>query len=163
MLYVDFQTFLPNQNLAYSDRLSMAASIEMRVPFLDDEVASLALRIPERLKVRGTKGKEVLRRALKDVLPAEIVNRRKAAFAAPIRSWLRHELLPLVGEVLSDRWIDDTGLFDQRAVRGLVEEHAAGTSDHTYRLWTLLTFAMWRETHVVQQRPVSDGRLRCSG
>lgn len=148
MLYVDFKTFLCNQNLAYSDRMSMAASIEMRVPFLDDEVADLALRTPEHLKVRRLKGKAVLRQAMTGVLPEEIISRRKAAFAAPIRSWLRAELRPLVADVLSDRWLDDVGAFDKAQVRSLVAEHASGAADHTYRIWTLLTLAMWHQTHV---------------
>jgi len=148
MLYVDVKTFLANQNLAYSDRLSMAASIEMRVPFLDDEVADLALRVPENLKMRHLKGKEVLRRSMRGILPDEIIGRRKAAFAAPVRSWLRGELAPLVRDVLSDRWLADTGLFEPAAVRRLVDEHQSARADHTYRIWTLLTFALWHTSHI---------------
>jgi len=148
MLYVDLKTFLANQNLAYSDRLSMAASIEMRVPFLDDEVADLAGRIPESLKMRRLKGKDVLRRSMEGILPREIIWRRKAAFAAPIRSWLQSELAPLVGDVLSDRWLTDTGLFEPVAVRRLIDDHQSGRVDHTYRIWTLLTFALWHTAHL---------------
>jgi asparagine synthase (glutamine-hydrolysing) len=148
MLYVDFKTFLCNQNLAYSDRMSMAASIEMRVPFLDDEVADLALRIPESLKVRRLRGKQVLRRSMRGVLPDEIIDRRKAAFAAPIRAWLRGELRPLLDDVLSDRWLDDVGTFDRARVRALIDEHASGQVDHSYRIWTLLTLAMWHQAHI---------------
>lgn len=148
MLYVDYKTFLANQNLAYSDRLSMAASVEMRVPFLDDEVADLAGRIPESLKMRHLKGKEVLRRSMTGILPKEIIWRRKASFAAPIRSWLRRELAPVVRDVLSDRWLSDAGLFERAAVHRLIDEHQSGRVDHTYRIWTLLTFAMWHNAHL---------------
>ncbi len=151
MLYVDFKTFLANQNLTYSDRLSMAASVEMRIPFLDDEVADLALRIPESLKMRRLKGKDVLRRSMEGILPREIIWRRKAAFAAPIRAWLRSELAPLVGDVLSDRWLTDTGLFEPAAVRRLIDDHQSGRADHTYRIWTLLTFAMWHRAHIARR------------
>jgi asparagine synthase (glutamine-hydrolysing) len=153
MLDVDRQTFLPNQNLAYSDRMSMAASVEMRVPFLDDDVADLALRIPESLKVRGLRGKQVLRAAMAGVVPEEIVHRRKAGFGVPIRGWLRGELAPLLADTLSDRWLDDTALFDKRVVRGLVTDHASGRRDHTYRIWTLLSFALWHRAHVGRPSP----------
>ncbi|MDQ6879822.1 MAG: asparagine synthase C-terminal domain-containing protein, partial [Candidatus Dormibacteraeota bacterium] len=148
MLYLDYKTFLANQNLAYSDRLSMAASVEMRLPFLDDEVADLALRIPENVKMPRFKGKEVLRRSMAGILPDEIIRRRKAAFAAPIRSWLRSELAPLTQDALSDRWLTATGLFQPPAVRRLVQEHQSGQADNTYRIWTLLTFALWYRTHI---------------
>jgi asparagine synthase (glutamine-hydrolysing) len=144
MLYVDFKTFMLNQNLLYSDRLSMAASIEMRVPFLDDRVADFALRVPERLKIRFMRGKRVLRDALAGTVPDEVIARRKAGFGAPIRSWLKRDLRPLLEESLSDSWLDETGVFDRSAVRRLIDEHCSDAADHTYRLWTLLSFALWQ-------------------
>jgi asparagine synthase (glutamine-hydrolysing) len=146
MLYVDFKTFLLNQNLLYSDRLSMAASIEMRVPFLDDRVADFALRIPERLKVKFLRGKRVLRDAMAGTVPDEIIARRKAGFGAPIRSWLKGDLRPLVEETLSEAWLKETEIFEPSLVRRLVDEHCSDVADHTYRLWTLLSFALWQRT-----------------
>jgi asparagine synthase (glutamine-hydrolysing) len=147
MLYVDLQTFLLSQNLAYSDRLSMAASIELRVPFLDDAVADFAFQLPEKFKLKGLRGKAVLRSAVADVVPRAVLRRRKAGFGAPIRSWLRAELRPLVEEALSPSWLAETGFFDAQQVRQLIDQHVAGTVDNTYRIWTLLTFSLWWHTH----------------
>ncbi len=148
MLYVDFKTFLASDNLPYSDRMSMAASVEMRVPFLDDAVADFALSLPENLKLRGLRGKAVLRASMRGVVPDEVLRRRKAGFGLPIRAWLGNDLLPLVNDLLSSAWLHDTGLFCPGAVRRLVDEHRTGAADHTYRIWTLLTFALWWQTHI---------------
>jgi asparagine synthase (glutamine-hydrolysing) len=148
MLAVDLATFLVNQNLAYSDRLSMAASIEMRVPFLDDAVADLALGLPEQAKVRRLRGKAVLREALEGVVPKEIIRRRKAGFGAPIRGWLQGELAGFVRDVVSTEWVEGTGLFRANEVSRLIDEHIAGEADHTYRIWTLLSLALWWRVHL---------------
>lgn len=148
MLYTDVKTYMANQTLVYTDRLSMAASIEVRVPFLDDEVADLALAIPSNQKIRNLRGKVVLRDAMEGLLPAEVINRRKAGFGAPIRSWLSSgELQPVLGEALSNRWLNETGLFERRAVRRLIDDHASGQADHTHRIWTVLSFALWHRAH----------------
>jgi asparagine synthase (glutamine-hydrolysing) len=151
MLQVDLSTYLASNNLAYSDRLSMAASIELRVPFLDDAVADLALSLPESMKLRGLRGKAVLRESLRGVVPNEVLRRRKAGFGAPIRAWLRTDLVPLLNEQLSTAWLKETGLFRPSAVRRLIDEHLSGSADHTYRIWTLLTFALWWRTHVASR------------
>ncbi len=150
MLLVDQATFLVGRNLAYSDRLSMAASIELRVPFLDDAVADVAARIPEHLKFRGTHLKAVLRDAMNGIVPPEIIKRRKAGFGLPVRSWLRGELLPLVNDTLSDTWLKEIGCFDAVAVRNLLDEHTAGTADHTWRIWTLLSLSLWWRAHIAK-------------
>jgi asparagine synthase (glutamine-hydrolysing) len=148
MLYVDLKTFLLNQNLVYSDRLSMAASVELRVPFLDDRVADFALDLPPELKVKRLRGKQVLRDAVAGDVPAEVIRRRKAGFGAPIRKWLRADLRPLLLDSLSDSWLERTGLFDAPAVRRLIAEHTDGSHDHTYRLWTLLAFSIWHQRYL---------------
>jgi asparagine synthase (glutamine-hydrolysing) len=150
MLLVDQATFLVGRNLAYSDRLSMAASIELRVPFLDDAVADVAARVPEHLKFRGMHLKAVLRDAMAGIVPDEIIKRRKAGFGLPVRSWLRGELMPLVNDTLSDTWLKEIGCFDAAAVRRLLEEHRAGTADHTWRIWTLLSLSLWWRAHIAQ-------------
>ena len=139
MLYVDMKTFLVNQNLAYGDRLSMAASIE---------IADLALAMPERLKIRRLRGKQVLRDAMRGIVPDEVIDRRKAGFGAPIRAWLRGELAPLLADALSDEWLRRTGLFEPAEVRRLIAEHSSNRADHSYRIWTLLSFAIWHRAHI---------------
>jgi asparagine synthase (glutamine-hydrolysing) len=150
MLHVDLKTFLPELNLAYGDKLSMAASVEMRVPFLDYAVVDFMTRVPAGMKIRGLTGKWLLRRAVADIVPAEVLRRRKAGFGAPIRRWLGHELAPLLGDLLSVETVRARGLFDPAAVRGLVERHRSGAEDNTYRLWALLTLELWQRMFIDQ-------------
>lgn len=160
MLYVDMKTFLRDQNLLYSDKLSMAASIELRVPYLDDAVADLALRIPQRLKVRSLRGKHILRRALEGTVPPYVLARRKAGFGAPIRRWLQSELRSWSTELLADGALTDAGVISRRPVLDLIEGHAGGTVDHTYRLWALIGLELWwRNVNRPQDEPVSTHRI----
>ena len=112
LLYVDAKTFLPCLNLAYTDKMSMAASTEVRVPILDDEVVALSARIPPDLKLRRLQRKYILKRSMEPVLPKEIVWRPKAGFGAPVRAWLVNELRPMVDDVLSPANVSARGLFD---------------------------------------------------
>ena len=148
MLYVDAKTFLPDLNLAYCDKLSSAASVEVRVPFLDNELNSFLERVPPQLKLKGLTGKYVLRQAMSGILPTEILRRRKAAFGAPIRKWLRHDLRIMVDDLLSEEVVRHRGLFDPVAVRKLVTDDRNGTRDNTYRIWALLTLETWQRTFI---------------
>ncbi|MCA1726247.1 MAG: asparagine synthase C-terminal domain-containing protein [Actinobacteria bacterium] len=150
------RTFLEGQNLLYSDRLSMAASIEMRVPFLDDEVADLALSLPENLLVRGLRGKYALRRAMDGGVPRPILLRRKAGFGAPVRRWMRSDLREMLGDVLSKDAIERRGWLNAATVARLRREHADGERDHTYRLWTLLGLELWARAFLDTGRTGSD-------
>ncbi len=148
MLYVDAKTFLPDLNLAYCDKLSSAASVEVRVPFLDNELNSFLERVPPQLKLKGLTGKYVLRQAMSGILPTEILRRRKVAFGAPIRKWLRHDLRIMVDDLLSEEVVRHRGLFDPVAVRKLVTDDRNGTRDNTYRIWALLTLETWQRTFI---------------
>ena len=122
----------------------MAASIESRVPFLDHKLAEFTVRLPERLKVRrGWTTKYVLRRAMKDVLPPEILSRKKMGFPVPIGKWFRGKFQPVIDQyVLSERALQ-RGIFDPAYVRALVARHQAG-ENHSERLWALLNFELWQ-------------------
>jgi asparagine synthase (glutamine-hydrolysing) len=146
MLYVDAKTFLPDLNLAYSDKLSMACSIEARVPFLDGEVVDFALRVPPNLKIRGLTQKYLLKRAMRGVLPEAVIRRRKAGFGLPVRAWLRNELRDLVHDVLSEEKVRRRGLFDSGAVARMVRENHLGQRDYTLQIWALLTLEVWHQT-----------------
>jgi asparagine synthase (glutamine-hydrolysing) len=148
VLYVDLKTFLPELNLTYSDKMSSAASVEVRVPLLDNEVVDLAARIPPSLKLRGVTGKYIFKKAMEGILPDSVIHRRKAGFSAPIRSWLRRELRGMVDDLLSEETVRRRGYFDPRAVRRLVEQDRSGAADHTLRIWSLLTFELWQSTFV---------------
>jgi asparagine synthase (glutamine-hydrolysing) len=148
LLYVDAKTFLPCLNLAYTDKMGMAASVEVRVPLLDDELVALAARIPSQLKLKGWRRKYVFKRSQEHVLPHQIVWRRKAGFGAPIRAWLERDLAPLVEDALSEEAIRARGLVDPRAVRRLWDENAAGRADNSLRLYALLCLELWCRTFV---------------
>jgi asparagine synthase (glutamine-hydrolysing) len=148
LLYVDMKTFLPCLNLAYTDRMSMAASTEVRVPLLDDEVVELAGRIPPRLKLRHMTRKYVLKRAMQGVLPEAVIWRPKAGFGAPLRAWIGDELRPLIDDCLSPATVRDRGLFDPEAVGRLVRDNEAGTADNALRIWALVVLELWQRTFV---------------
>jgi asparagine synthase (glutamine-hydrolysing) len=147
MLYVDQQTFLPDLNLAYTDKLSMAASIEARVPFLDNVVIDFMRQVPSELKLRGYTQKYLLKKALENVLPPKVIFRRKAGFGLPVRSWLRNELRQMVGDLLSERRVRERSLFQPAAVARMVAENGR-TRDYTLQLWSLLTLELWQQTFV---------------
>jgi asparagine synthase (glutamine-hydrolysing) len=144
-LYTDWFTFLPELNLAYSDKMSMAASTEVRVPFLDNEIVDFMLTVPCELKQHGRVSKIILRDAVRDIVPASIVARRKAGFGAPIRSWLRGDLREMVDDILGAERIKARGYFDPSGIRALVEDDRAGRADNTYRIWALLTLELWHQ------------------
>ncbi|HYJ33453.1 MAG TPA: asparagine synthase (glutamine-hydrolyzing) [Candidatus Binatia bacterium] len=145
MTYVDLKYYLPGLNLAYMDKASMAASVEVRVPLLDEALIDLASRIPGNRKVRGTRTKVAFREALRDVVPAEILSRPKAPFAVPIRSWLAGDLAEYVQDVLNPSRVRARGLLDPNVVQALVREHHTGREDHSLRIWALLTLELWMQ------------------
>ncbi len=144
LLYVDLKTFLPCLNLDYTDRTSMAATLEVRVPFLNHELVELAARMPPRLKLRGLKRKYILKRAAESLLPRDVVWRKKAGFGAPIRAWLRGALRPLVDELLSEEVVRARGLFRPEEVRRVVEANLSGREDFNLQVLQLLTLEMWQ-------------------
>jgi asparagine synthase (glutamine-hydrolysing) len=147
MLYLDTKIFMVSLNLTYNDKMSMASSVEVRVPFLDRELAEFAAwNVPPRLKLRGTfrpTTKYILRRAMQDILPREVLHQPKAGFAAPVDYWLAHDLKDMVDDVLSESQIRARGLFRPTAVRALVDEQRRGTQDWSMQIWQFLTLELW--------------------
>lgn len=146
MLYVDQKTFLPDLNLTYSDKTSMAASVEVRLPLLDQQIASFMRGVPARTKIRRIKQKYLFKKAMEGVLPKEVIWRGKAGFGAPIRTWLRGSLREMTLDLLSESTIRDRGFFDPHAVHRMIADDAEGTADHAYRIWALLTLEVWQRT-----------------
>jgi asparagine synthase (glutamine-hydrolysing) len=146
LLYLDAKTFLPCLNLAYTDKMAMAASVEVRVPLLDDELVALAATIPSQLKLRGWRRKYIFKRSQEGVLPRDVIWRRKAGFGAPVRSWLAGELAPLVEDLLSEQTVRNRGLVDPAVVATLRTENAAGTADWSLQLYALLSLELWHRT-----------------
>jgi asparagine synthase (glutamine-hydrolysing) len=146
LLYVDLKTFLPCLNLTTTDKTSMAANLEVRVPFLNYELVELAARMPPNLKLRGLKRKYILKRAAERLLPKDVVWRKKAGFGAPIRSWLRGPLKPMVEDLLSEKTVRRRGLFDPREVRRIIEANLSGREDYNLQVFQLLTLELWQRT-----------------
>ena len=143
LLYVDLKTFLPCLNLMTTDKTSMAANLEVRVPFLNREMIEMAGRMPPRLKLRGLTRKYVLKRALENVLPREVVWRKKAGFGAPIRSWLRGPLRPLVNDLLSEAAVKRRGLFRPSEVKRVIDANFSGREDFNLQVFQLLGLELW--------------------
>ncbi len=148
LLYVDLKTFLPCLNLSYTDKMSMAASTEVRVPLLDDEMVALSARIPPELKLRRLTRKYILKRSMNGVLPRDVIWRPKAGFGAPVRAWLQSDLKPMVEDLLSVGVVRARGLFDSAEVRRIIAANDAGTEDNALRLWALLTLEIWQRTYI---------------
>lgn len=148
LLYVDLKTFLPCLNLMTTDKTSMAANLEVRVPFLNQEMLELAARMPPDLKLRGLKRKYILKRAAEKLLPREIVWRRKAGFGAPIRSWLRGPLRPMVDDLLSEETIRRRGLFRPGEVRRIINGNLSGREDYNLQVFQLLNLELWMRAFV---------------
>ena len=152
MLYLDVKTFMPSLNLTYNDKMSMAASLEVRVPFLDRELARYAFsEVPPDWKLTQEdrpRTKYVLKKALKGVIPDEVLTAPKAGFGAPHDHWLSHDLKGMVDDLLSDDQIRRRGTFNPGSVRTLVREHREGRRDWSYQVWQLLTLELWQRAFI---------------
>ncbi len=143
LLALEQRFFLADHNLIYTDKMSMAAGVEVRVPFLDLELVELAARIPDRFKQRGRVGKWVLKKALEPHLPHDVIHRPKTGFGAPLRRWMRHELRELLGDLLSEESLQRRGLFNPVAVHKLIADNDAGHRDGAYTLLSLMCIEIW--------------------
>jgi len=148
LLYVDLKTFLPCLNLMTTDKSSMAANLEVRVPFLNREMLELAARMPPDLKLRGLKRKYILKRAAERLLSPEVVWRKKAGFGAPIRSWLRGPLRPTIEDLLSEENIRRRGLFRSSEVRRIIEANHSGREDYSLHIFLLLNLELWQRQFI---------------
>jgi asparagine synthase (glutamine-hydrolysing) len=143
MCLADARLFLAGLNLAYTDRASMAASVEVRVPFVDPLVAQAAFSIGGRDKIRGRQGKIALKRAAESWLPREIVYRPKASFSAPLRAWVRNDLQELINDSLVQGELVGSGVIRAGALRRLIDDEQAGREDYAKQIWQLLTLELW--------------------
>ncbi len=141
LLYADTKTYL-HELLMKQDQMSMAASIESRVPFLDHKLAEYSAKLPREMKLRGGTTKWILREAMKGILPQEILDRPKMGFPVPIGRWFRGEYKHIVDEYVLGERAMSRGIFNDDALRKLVAEHNAGRK-HDERLWLLVNFEIW--------------------
>jgi asparagine synthase (glutamine-hydrolysing) len=138
--YIDFKTYLPGDILVKVDRASMAHSLEVRAPILDYTYIDWISGLPPQLKLKGAEGKYIFKKSLEPMLPNDILYRSKMGFAVPLAAWLRGPLRERVRERLLGARADQGGVFEPAAIQRIVEEHEAGTRDHSAVLWALLMF-----------------------
>ena len=153
MLSVDAETQLPDDLLLLTDKMSMAVSLECRVPLLDQELVELAARVPEGIKLRGGRLKHVMKAALRDVLPVDIIDRKKRGFGTPMGAWLKGELAPLVRDLLSKESVAARGLFHHGEIASLIDAHDGNRLDGTDRLLALLNLEIWARIYLDGRTP----------
>lgn len=143
MCLADTRLFMPGLNLTYTDRASMAASTEVRVPFVDPMVFSAAFSFPGKDKIRGREQKAVLKDAARAWLPDEIIDRPKASFGAPLRAWVTHDLTNLIDDVLLSGELISSGVLSESGTRHLVQQQRTGRRDESKQIWQLLSLELW--------------------
>ena len=147
-LYTDLSVYLADDILVKVDRMSMAASLETRAPFLDVDVMELAFSMPGHLKIRRGVRKYVLKRAMVDTLPPSILRRSKEGFSIPMKNWLKRELAPLLHDLLSPKRIARRGWVEPRAVATLIDRHVGGYENHAHVLFSLMALERWAQAHL---------------
>jgi asparagine synthase (glutamine-hydrolysing) len=143
LLSVDARTQLPDDLLLLTDKMTMATSLECRVPFLDHELVELAARIPASCRIRRGQPKYLLKKALAGILPEGILNRPKRGFGAPVGAWIKRQLAPVMKTLLSERSVRRRALFHWDAVRNTIEAHERNRADNTDHLAALMNLEIW--------------------
>lgn len=147
-MYVDLKMYLVDNILVKVDRMSMATSLEARVPYLDYRFVEFAATIPGDYKMQGLKTKVILKQAMEELLPGEILYRGKEGFSIPIKNWLKKELKPLMMDTLAPDKIKREGFFNSEYIDRLANEHLKGTENHSHRLWALIIFGRWYDLYM---------------
>jgi asparagine synthase (glutamine-hydrolysing) len=153
MLYLEGKHFLVDHNLNYTDKMSMAHGVEVRVPLLDPDIVELAAGLPVKLKQRGSVGKWILKKAMEPYLPKEVIYRPKTGFGAPLREWLKKDIRDVVDDTLSETSINRRGLFDPISVRNLVNADRSGLVDASYPIFSLTCIELWCRLFIDGQNP----------
>ena len=151
MLALEQRFFLADHNLIYTDKMSMATGVEVRVPFLDLDLVEFASKIPAKYKQRGSVGKWVLKKAMEPYLPRNVIYREKTGFGAPLRRWIRFELRELLGDILSEESLNKRKIFDPKAVEKLIRNNDAGVVDASYTLLSLMCIEIWCRQFIDRQ------------
>jgi asparagine synthase (glutamine-hydrolysing) len=146
--YVDVKSYLVDDILVKVDRMSMAVSLEVRVPFLDHRVVELAFTLPPDMKIRGWQTKFILKQSMADLLPPAIRRRDKQGFSIPIKNWIRGKLRPMMSDLLAESRLKREGFFNSSWVSRLVSEHLQGLENHSHKLWALMVFESWYQTYM---------------
>lgn len=142
-LCLEQRFFLNDHNLLYTDRMSMANNIEIRVPFLNHDLVNFTNSIDDKFKINSFKTKYILKEFMKDKLPDYIVNRKKTGFGLPIRSWIKKEFRPIINEYLSEKNIKQQGIFNYNGIRDVIKDNQSGLRDSSYLIFSLIFFQIW--------------------
>ena len=148
MLFLDSKTYLPDDLLTLTDRMSMAHSLEVRVPFLDHQLIEFLATVPPQLKIKNLQKKYIHRKAVSKLLPKKILQKKKKGFSLPLGSWFRKELKGFVQEVLTKDEIGKTGLFNQKYINQILQEHLSHKADHESKIMALLVFTIWYDIYM---------------
>ena len=148
LLYWDMKYFLTDHNLNYTDKMSMAHGVEVRVPFLDVELVEFSTTIPPELKMKGIETKYLLKKVAERYLPKEVIYRPKSGFGAPVRDWVINDLAPMIDECLSKEAIEKRAIFNYAEVKQLIENNKSGKIDASYTIWALLAIESWMRQFV---------------
>jgi len=151
-LFADLKLYLPGDLLTLVDRVSMAHSLEVRVPFLDHELLEFAARIPPRYKLHGNQLKHALKQSVADLLPEGFLNRRKMGFSAPVAVWFRSQLRGFVEDTLSRVAIERAGVFNYAMVRRILDDHYERRANHDNQIWALISFTLWHQEYLSSGR-----------
>jgi asparagine synthase (glutamine-hydrolysing) len=154
LIYQDLRLRLPELLLMRVDKLTMSNGVEARVPFLDHELVELAMTMPESEKIREGIGKHIVKRAVSDLLPPELLWRPKQGFGAPVSQWFHGELGEQLEQRLNRSGINELGYLDRERVRRLLAEHRSGRAERSLQLWTILNLAAWFD-HWIAREPVA--------
>jgi len=141
--YVDIKSYLPDDILTKVDRMSMAVSLEARVPLLDHRIVEFAMNLPPHMKLNGSRTKSILRNAVKRLVPDLVLEKPKQGFSIPMKHWLRSSLKPMMLDLLSKDSLNKQGYFDHQVVATWIKDHLDGRTNHSHRLWALMVFEMW--------------------
>ena len=144
-LYLDLKTYLVDNILVKVDRMSMATSLEARVPLLDTKIVEFAFSLPSHLKLNGSTTKWFFKKSMEGLLPDEIINRTKEGFSIPIKNWLKNDLKDLMFEYLSEKRVEADGFFNYSTIKKMIDEHILSKKNHSHILWALISFNLWKE------------------
>ena len=160
MLALEQRFFTTDHNLLYTDKMSMAAGIEVRVPLLAKNLVEFAASIPDNMKQKGSEGKWIFKKTMELYLPKKIIYRPKTGFGAPLRDWLKLELSDYVADLLSHSSLTSRGLFDSERVRKLIDSNNKGKIDVSYTIFSLMCIEIWCRQHLDKVSRVADPALR---
>ena len=158
LLALEQRFFLTDHNLTYTDKMSMAEGVEVRVPFLDLDLVEFASQIPSYYKQRGSEGKWILKKAMEPYLPRDVIYRSKTGFGAPLRRWLKVELKDWLAETLSPQNLNNRGFFEPQAVQRLINDNESGRVDASYTLFSLACIEMWCKNFL--DKPVAQNSIQ---